>query len=239
MRALLIASWLILLLIFALPADAAVRYFVDDTSNILKTLVTDDTLTAPTGETAVAKTTIETACSCSIYLGGTWNATTSTYAPPAGITTAIDVTTDIGGVQASCAAMLDTFDNALAFINDNLLAWSDDVRGKAVDGIHWQIINSARVALNATRTHARRQKFCEESASWPDATNGDVRQYLDAVAVNGSTPTKDWSWVMPEPDPYTRTNTNDAAQGFNNATNVEDAPGSDKLIGRAWLSDIP
>ena len=147
------------------------RYFVDDTSDILKTLVTDDTLTAPTGETAVAKTTIETACGCSVYLGGTWDGTT--YAPPAGITTAIDSTTDIGGVQASCAAMLDTFDVALAYIHDNRLAWTEDARAKAETGISWQIINSARVALNATRTHARRQKFCEESASWPD---GNERQ---------------------------------------------------------------
>ena len=44
---------------------------------------------------------------------------------------------------------------------------------------------------------------------------------------------------MPETDPYTRTNTVDAAQGFNNATNVENAPGTDKLIGRGWLQDIP
>ena len=93
-------------------ADAAVRYFVDDTSDILKTLVTDDTLTAPTGETAVAKTTIETACGCSVYLGGTWDGTT--YTPPAGITIGIDSTTDIGGVQEACTDMLDVFDVALA-----------------------------------------------------------------------------------------------------------------------------
>ena len=219
------------------PADAVVRYFVDDTSNILKTLVTDDDLTAPTGETAVTKTVIETACGCSVYLGGTWDGTT--YAPPAGITVAIDETTDIGAVQASCAAMLDVFEVALAYIHDNRFAWPEDARAKAETGISWQIINSARVALNATRTHARRQKFCEESASWPDGTNGNAREYLDAVAANGSTPTKDWSWVMPETDPYTRTNTVDAAQGFNNATNVENAPGTDKLIGRGWIADIP
>ena len=219
------------------PAQAAVRYFVDDTSDILKTLVTDDTLTAPAGETAVAKTTIETACGCSVYLGGTWDGTT--YTPPAGITVAVDPTTDIGGVQEACSEMLDVFDVALAFIHDNRAAWPEDARAKAETGISWQIINSARVALNATRTHARRQKFCEESASWPDATNGNVREYVDAIAENGSVATKDWSWVMPETDPYTRTNTVDAAQGFNNATNVEDAPSTDKLIGRGWIADIP
>ena len=235
MKSLLIAA-LFVLASFG-PADAVVRYFVDDTSDILKTLVTDDTLTAPAGETAVTKTVIETACGCSVYLGGTWDGTT--YTPPAGITVAIDSTTDIGGVQEACSEMLDVFDVALAYIHDNRAAWPEDARAKAETGISWQIINSARVALNATRTHARRQKFCEESASWPDGTNGNVREYLDAIADNGSTPTKDWSWVMPETDPYTRTNTVDAAQGFNNATNVENAPGTDKLIGRGWLADIP
>ena len=144
-------------------ANAEVRYFVDDTSDILKTLVTDDDLTAPTGETAVTKTVIETACGCSVYLGGTWDGTT--YTPPTGITIAIDDTTDIGAVQASCSAMLDVFEVALAYIHDNRAAWPEDARAKAETGISWQIINSARVALNATRTHARRQKFCEESAS--------------------------------------------------------------------------
>ena len=80
--------------------------------------------------------------------------------------------------------MLDVFDQALDYIQANRFAWPDDLRTKAIEGIHWQIVNSARVALNATRTHARRQKFCEESASWPDGTNGDVRQYVDAFGGN-------------------------------------------------------
>ena len=236
MRSLLIAALFVLASIGT--ADAAVRYFVDDTSDILKTLVTDDTLTAPTGETAVTKATIETACGCSVYLGGTWDGTT--YTPPAGITVAVDPTTDIGAVQTSCAAMLDVFDVALAYIHDNRFAWQDVHRAEAVEGIHWQIINSARVALNATRTHARRQKFCEESASWPNGTNGDVRQYVDAIAVfDGALATKDWSWVDPEPDPFTRSDTATAGMGFNMATNVENAPTSAKLIGRDWLNDIP
>ena len=76
---------------------------------------------------------------------------------------------------------------------------------KAKDGIYWQIVNSARVGLNSTRTHARRSKFMEESASWPDAVNGDVGQYVDAMGGDSvTTPTKDWSWVNPEVDPYER-----------------------------------
>ena len=104
--------------------------------------------------------------------------------------------------------MLDVFDAALAFIHDNRFAWQDDARTKATEGIYWQITNTARVALNSTRTHDRRQKFCEESASWPDGVSGDVGQYVDAFIDTGSPPalpSKDWSWVRPETDPYTRT----------------------------------
>ena len=214
---------------------------MEDSSNVIKAYTEDDALLAPPGHTAVAVSVIEAVYTGTIYQGGTWIVTggVGVYTPPVGIVEPIDSTTDIGGVQASCNAMLDVFEQALDYIHGNRFAWPEDARAKAETGISWQIVNSARVALNATRTHARRQKFCEESASWPDGTNGNVREYLDAVAANGSTPTKDWSWVMPETDPYTRTNTVDAAQGFNNATNVENAPGTDKLIGRGWLADIP
>ena len=152
----------------------------------------------------------------------------------------IDSTTDIGGVQEACNDMLDVFEAALDYIQANRFAWQAAHRTSAVDGIHWQIVNSARVALNATRTHARRQKFCEESASWPTGVNGNAREYVDAFAGNAViNPGKDWSWVMPELDPYTRTTTANAVNGFENATNVENAPSSAKLIGRNWLNDIP
>ena len=82
--------------------------------------------------------------------------------------------------------MLDVFDQALDYIHANRFAWTVDLRTKAVEGIHWQIVNSARVALNATRTHARRQKFCEESASWPDGTNGDRPAVRRCVRDAGS-----------------------------------------------------
>ena len=184
MKGLLLAALFVLACIG--PADAAVRYFVDDASDILKTLVTDDTLTAPTGETAVAKATIETACACSIYLGGTWDGTD--YTPPAGITitTAIDPTTDQGSVQAAAHDMLDVFDAALSTIFENRIVWTPDRSSKTpVLGIHWMAINAARVALNSTRTAANRVKFLEEAASWPTGVNGDVAQYVDAMDSSG------------------------------------------------------
>ena len=173
-----------------------------------------------------------------IYQGGTWDGTTYAYTPPAGATVHIDPTTDIGGVQTACADMLDTFEAALNYISDNRLAWQHEARAKARDGIHWQIVNSARVALNATRTHARRQKFCEVSASWPTGLSGDVVQYVDAMAADDvNTPSKDWSWV--NPTTAARNDVGGAANGFGSATDVENAPGSDKLIGRGWIRDIP
>ena len=54
-----------------------------------------------------------------------------------------------------------------------------------------------------------------------------------------NTPTKDWCWVDPEADPYTRHDVTAAAGGFGMATNVENAPSSAKLVGREWINDIP
>ena len=172
---------------------------------------------------------------------GTWDGTTYTAPSGGGIVEHIDPTSAIGGVQEACKDMLDVFDVALAYIWDNRFAWTEDARTKAEEGIYWQRINSARVALNPTRTHARRQKFCEESASWPDATNGNVREYVDVWAATGSLtlPTKDFSWVNPEGDPYVRHPVGTATTQFQSATNVENAPSSAKLIGRDWLNDIP
>ena len=60
----------------------AVRYFVDDTTNVLLSVTEFDAQATPTGQTAVAKSTIEAAYTEDIYLGGTWDGTT--YTPPAG-----------------------------------------------------------------------------------------------------------------------------------------------------------
>ena len=82
----------------------------------------------------------------------------------------------------------------------------------------------------------------EECASWPSDVNGDVGQYVDAMGIQNSNPidfNAKWSWVKPEPDPYTRTAAADSTTGFEDATNVEDAPSSSDLIGRAWIQDIP
>ena len=129
---------------------------------------------------------------------------------------------------------------ALAFIDENENVWTDDQKTKAREGIYWQRIQMARVVLNATRTVARRLKFCEECISWPDGVNGNVTDYVDAFGGNATValPTKDWSWVNPEVDPFTRHIVSEAYNGFENATNVENAPSSADLIGN-WKDSIP
>ena len=60
----------------------AVRYFIDDTSDVLLSVTEDDDISAPSGQTAVAKSVIAAAYTGDIYQGGTWDGTT--YTPPDG-----------------------------------------------------------------------------------------------------------------------------------------------------------
>ena len=150
--------------------------------------------------------------------------------------------TDLSAVdqaKAAAHAMMDLFDEAILYIQLRPTIWPQRHAIRAIDGIYWQAVNSARVGLNATRTVAYRQKFFEESASWPDGVNGSVRQYVDAVVADNKEPGLDWSWVTAD-DPSARVTVMTANGTFaNTLTNVEDAPGSDDLMGRAWINDIP
>ena len=232
---------------FASPAAAQLderRWLIQASDNKIVGMTDDYSMVAPydPGTFFVADSVIRMADPPGpdgpIIQGGFWNGLAYSYTPPPGVVMPIDPTTAAGAVQAACDAMLDVFEVALGFMDANRGVWLPDAIAKAEDGMHWQIKNAARVALNGTRPHARRQKFCEESASWPTGLSGDVVQYVDAMGGDGvNTPTKDWSWVAHATD--ARVDVDDAAQGFNNATDVEDAPGSAKLIGRGWIADIP
>ena len=218
-------------------ALAVPRYLVEDSSSVVKAYTEDDTLVAPAGHTSVDASVIEAAYSGTIYQGGTWDGTT--YTPPTGIATPIDDTTDQGSVQIAAHAMMDVLEEALDFIRVNHHVWPVANSVNAREGIHWMMINGARVALG-TRTAARRIKFMEEVASWPDGVNGNVREYVDAMSTGVTLPTKDWSWVVPENDPYTRVGVSNSATQFGAATNVvSTAPSTDKLIGRGWIDEIP
>ena len=209
-----------------------------DTSDNKLVAAADSDFTVPAGHDFILKSTIEAAYTGEIWQLGTWDGTT--YTPPADILVDYDSTTDAGMVKDAAHGMMDVFDEGIAYIIDNRMMWTDDLITKAIEGIHWQMVNTARVALNATRTHARRQKFCEESASWPTGVNGNVREYVDAFGLaTVNLPTKDWCWVMPEADPFTRDSVTGSGDNFGAATNVENAPASAKLIGRAWIDDIP
>ena len=69
-------------------------------------------------------------------------------------------------MQEAAHDMMDVFDVALAFIHENRSAWTEDARAKAETGIYWQIVNSARVGLNSTRTarHAARSSWRNRQA---------------------------------------------------------------------------
>ena len=218
-------------------------YGVQDADNKLSGWMSEDeTETAPTGETAVLESVIRAAdppgADGRIQSGGHWDGTT--YTPPVGdeFFLPFDPTTDAGTVKVAAHAMMDTFDDALDFLERNANLWPAENITHAKEGIHWQWINTARCCLNSTRTPANRIKICEESASFPSDVSSPS-EYVDGMGNPTSLPTKDWSWVDVGEDPVVRVIIMTAGQTFNNATNVEGAPTSLKRIGRAWIDDIP
>ena len=221
-------------------------YGVQDADDKLSGWISEDeTDTAPTGETAVLESVIRAAdppgANGRIQSGGHWDGTT--YTPPVGdeFFLPFDPTTDVGMVKVAAHNMEDVFDAAVGYIEDNRSAWQQHFVEWAISGIHWQRVNAARMALNSVRTTAFRQKFLEEAASWPTGVNGDPRQYVDSFndPMISDAPGEKFSWVEDDMDPPGRTDTSDAYMEFDTTTNVEDAPGSGKLIGRAYVDDIP
>ena len=200
----------------------ALRYLVEDSTDILVSATADDDLIAPPGHTAVLATVIEAAYDGKILLYGMWDGTT--YTPPAGYVAPFDPGTDQGAVKQAAHDMLDVFDAAIGLILSNQQAWPQLNIVNAISGIHWQIVAAARVCLNSTRTAARRQKFCEECASWPTMISGDPRQYVDGMGGISDPPGEKWSWVDPETDPFERQTITESASKFESATNVEVAP---------------
>ena len=228
---------------FAGDADADHRrWFVQTSDNKIVSFTDDDGGVAPDGTTEVADSVIRAAdppgATGDILPLGTWDGTTYTAPSGGGIVVHIDPATGQGSVQMAAHAMMDVFENGLAFVQDNRAVWSHTNIKKATDAIYWMQVNAARVALNSTRTAANRVKFLEEAASWPSGLSGEVRQLVDYFADGIAAPTKDFSWVNSETTPPERTGAAMWASGFSNATNVETAPASAKLLGRAWIADI-
>ena len=81
--------------------------------------------------------------------------------------------------------MMDVFENWLAYIEDNRHVWTQQIGDYAIDGIHWMMVNSARVALEQY-THAREpaEVLSKKPQAWPTLVNGEVRQYVDAFAAD-------------------------------------------------------
>ena len=156
-------------------------------------------MTAPTGHDFVLTSTIEAAYTGEIWQDGTWDGTE--YKPPTNIIVPYDAGTDAGQVQIAAALMLDVLEGGADYIRDNRPVWPQQPVEWALTGIHWQIVNAARIVLNSVRTVDFRVKFCEEAASWPsDATNGDPASYVDTFATGSITeaPGEKFSWVDPD-----------------------------------------
>ena len=196
-------------------------------------------MTPPTGHDFVPKSTIEASYSGEIWQDGVWNGTT--YTPPPDILIPYDGSTNAGEVQLAAEVMLDVLEGAADYIRDNRIVWPQEAVEWALDGLHFQISNAARIALNPVRTPAYRVKFLEEVASWPTGVNGTVSGYVDAFNDGTLTepPGPQFSWVDPNEDPPTQTDTGAAYTTFTTTTNVEAAPATAKLLGRRWINGIP
>ena len=235
---------LVILILAALtlaPAFAERRWLIQTSDNKIIGVTDDDNVEAPDAAfaTLVAETVIRMAdppgATGVILSGGSWNGTT--YTPPANILPVTDPTSDAYLVQTAAHAMLDVFDQALILMADYAYAWPHKNIEGARDGIHYMIVNAARVALNSTRSASNRVKFMEEAASWPTGVNGDPGQYIDAMGA--ASPSDMWSWVDISNTALPRINITNSSTGFADALNVEVAPSSDELIGRSWINVIP
>ena len=171
-----------------------------------------------------------------IMIGWIWDTGTSAWRQEA-----TSDLSDVDQVKAAAHQMLDVFETGIAEIVRNRQAWPQNLVEWAITGIHWQTVNSARIVLNSVRTTDFRQKWLEESASWPDITSPGPITYVDSFNSTSITeaPSGKFSWVNDMGDPPGRLETSAAYTMFDTTTNIEDAPSTAKLIGRGWVDDIP
>ena len=166
MRKLLIV---VLVLAFASPVEAARRWFVQTSDNKIVSFTDDDNAPTPAGTIAVADAVIRTedppGATGDITPLGTWDGSTYTAPSGGGIVVPYDPTTNREQVQDAAHAMMDVFEIALAFIEENHHVWSvaRDVRLRAIDGIHWMMSTRPGWRSTVPARHARRQKFLRGS----------------------------------------------------------------------------
>ena len=212
------------------------RYWVQTSDNKITGFSDMDAVAVPDDHTAVLETVIRAAdppgADGRIQAGGTWDGSAYT-APSGGGVIAIDT----GIVAGAARHALDVLDAGVSLILDNASTWPFKSVESALTAIHYQKINMARVALNATRTEVNRQKFCEEVGSWPSDSNGDAATFVDGVAAIDAS--AKYSFVDPTSDPPARVDAADGVGKFDSPDNVEAAPSTAKLISRRWVGDIP
>ena len=85
----------------------AVRYFVETSSNVLKSATDFDLEPTPAGHTAVLRSTIAAVWDEAILIGGTWDGTD--YEPPDGYVSPPDPTTTVGQLVIAARTLHDFY----------------------------------------------------------------------------------------------------------------------------------
>ena len=98
------------------------------------------------------------------------------------------------GLRHACDKMLDAFDNALGFLEDNGLIWTGETIDRGLDAMYHQTTNAARVASDVTLPIPFRHAFVESAARWPEGVE-DYIGFFDAVRDAGRKPELLFSWA--------------------------------------------
>ena len=215
----------------------ALRYLVDDTSDILKAATNNDNLVAPPGNTAVAATVIAAAYDGVIYLGGTWDGTT--YTPPAGQPTEYNSSTDIGSVQVATLKQIAVLEDLRAGVDRISFHFSDAVLSRAHDWIIYVSLGGIRHALTDTESFADRVKFQEQIASLPLNSDGNLLGFMTQVVATLKVPNNSTaSWAQHDDLTANLELGDDSTIGLEDLTTLADEPSSADLVSKEWLDDI-
>ena len=216
----------------------------DDDQKVSGWMSEDDTVSPPTGETAVLESTIRAAdppgAEGRIQSGGKWDGTS--YTAPVGdeFYQPYDTSTELGELQA-----------AAVLAHDALVDWEGQadsighlkptaLRATVHDFLVWAHPGLAKVCLSTHWTLAQRIKVCEETVSGPaDVT--DIYDFYDVADAVQATAVPTSPVLFANPGSLARiplgTCVSETAE-----TDITDnwaaTPDADKLFNARWVDDI-
>ena len=175
------------------------RYFVEDTSNVLKIATDYDDEPTPANYTAVLRSTIQAAHPGPIFIGGTWDGTNYEHPTTEGILLPDDTTTDIGQRKAAARTL-----------HKRLLNWTEGLieegafhPASEVEIGHDFILyahHAAYVVFNSsTWTAAQQIAWADKMSTGAlDVTNPhNFYQRVHTLEVPADIPTAACAWVNP------------------------------------------